>query len=161
MFLAAYARNLQQQNTEVLDGHPVAAAIMALMEDRAEWAGEPAALLRALEGVAEEQKINTRNKAWPGAAHVLTRRIKEVRPNLQEAGILLEERRNGRHRTWTLQRLESSVTSVTTVTQAGNPLRNNAHVEDAKGDASSDATNGLYPIASPHAQVASPSQFWS
>lgn len=157
-FLTAYARNLQQQNTEVLDGHPVAAAIMALMEDRLEWTGEPAALLRALEGVAEEQKINTRNKDWPGAAHVLTRRIKEVRPNLQEAGILLEERRSGRHRTWTLQRSKPSVTNVTTVTKADNPLRNNVLSDDAMGDASGDATESLYPIASPHTEVASPSE---
>lgn len=74
-FLNAYEGNRRTQNAEMLEGHPVAAAIMGLMVSRPEWQGEPAELLQALDEVAERERINTRAKGWPGAAHVLTRRI--------------------------------------------------------------------------------------
>ena len=58
-FLNAYEGNRRTQNAEVLEGHPVAAAIMGLMVSRPEWQGEPAELLQALDEVAERERINT------------------------------------------------------------------------------------------------------
>jgi len=90
-FLAAYAGNLRQQNQEVLESHPVAAAMMGLMEDRDTWEGEPSALLEALEGVANRKRIITKGHGWPGAPHILTRRLRDVKANLQEAGVFIDE----------------------------------------------------------------------
>ena len=58
-FLNAYEGNRRTQNAEVLEGYPVAAAIMGLMVRRPEWQGEPAELLQALDEVAERERINT------------------------------------------------------------------------------------------------------
>jgi len=86
-FMAAYEVNQAQQNAEVLEGEPVAAAICALMEGAPAWSGTAAELLEALTQAAEAQKINTQARNWPQAAHALTRRLNKVKPNLAAAGI--------------------------------------------------------------------------
>ncbi|NKB69826.1 MAG: hypothetical protein GKR89_22365 [Candidatus Latescibacteria bacterium] len=94
-FLRAYAANLTAQNNEVLESHPVAAAIVALMEEQSKWEGQPSELLNELERVAEAQKIDVKDRQWPKAANSLTRRIRGVRSNLQEAGICIRESKSG------------------------------------------------------------------
>lgn len=89
-FLTAYGANIRTQNEEAVQSNPVAAAILALTEDRDRWQGTASALLEKLEAVAEEQKISTKSKGWPKAAHVLTRRLREVKTNLADIGIELD-----------------------------------------------------------------------
>lgn len=86
-FLAAYEGNIQRQNNEVLESHPVAVAVMHFMSGRTVWEGEPSELHRQLEDEAEESRIDTRDKDWPKAANRLTRRLNEIKPNLLAAGI--------------------------------------------------------------------------
>ncbi len=86
-FIDAYDANIAVQNEEVLHSHPVASALAALMERRGEWEGTATQLLDELEKVAREQRISTDAKGWPGAPHVLARRLVEVQPNLAAAGI--------------------------------------------------------------------------
>jgi len=93
-FIDAYDANIAVQNEEVLHSHPVATALAALMERRGEWEGTATQLLDELEKVAREQRISTDAKGWPGAPHVLTRRLKEVQPNLAAAGIDVQCNRN-------------------------------------------------------------------
>lgn len=93
-FIDAYDANIAVQNEEVLHSHPVATAVAALMERRGEWEGTATKLLDELEKVAREQRISTDAKGWPGAPHVLTRRLKEVQPNLAAAGIDVQCNRN-------------------------------------------------------------------
>jgi len=92
-FLAAYWRNIGQVNERILQSHPVAAAVVALLNETPEWQGTPAQLLEALEQVAATEKINTRSKTWPKSANALTRRLKEVASNLADAGIEVEHLR--------------------------------------------------------------------
>lgn len=40
-----------------------------------------------LETVASDNKIDTFSNAWPKSASILSRRLREVQPNLEEAGI--------------------------------------------------------------------------
>jgi hypothetical protein len=90
-FIDAYQENTLQQNREVLDGQPVAAAVEELMHgDRTEWQGSPADLLEALGRVAESMHMDIRAKSWPKGPQILTRRLKEVQPNLAEVGIQVE-----------------------------------------------------------------------
>jgi GNAT superfamily N-acetyltransferase len=102
-FLAAYWRNIGQVNERILQSHPVAAAVVALLSETAEWQGTPAQLLEALEQVAEREKINVRAKTWPKSANALTRRLKEVASNLADADIEFEHLRVGHERTRTLK----------------------------------------------------------
>ncbi len=89
-FLDAYQRNIRQQNREVLDGQPVAAAVEAFMHERDRWEGSSSKLLETLEVVAEAERIDIRAKAWPKAPNILSRRLREVQPNLAEVGIGVE-----------------------------------------------------------------------
>lgn len=86
-FLEAYRANRRAADEEALGSHPVGAAVVAFMEEREEWKGQPSELLRKLEDVAEREKIDTGHKLWPGAPNWLARRLNEVEHNLTKAGI--------------------------------------------------------------------------
>jgi hypothetical protein len=75
---------------EAIEAHPVGIAIIKFMEDRTEWAGTTTELLAELENIATQLKIDTRDKLWAKAPNVLSRRIKEVKTNLREVGIIIE-----------------------------------------------------------------------
>ena len=94
-FLEAYAKNRGKSNEEAISAHPVASAVVALLATTPIWKGTVAALLTALERVAEEEKINTHVKVWPNAAHVLSKRLKEVQSNLKQKGITFDIRHAG------------------------------------------------------------------
>ena len=96
-FLDIYSANRATQNEEALTSHPIGAAVAAFMVDRDDWTGEPSELLRRLEGVAEKEMIDTKQKLWPKAGNWLRRRINEVESNLLQAGIRYESGQgNGR-----------------------------------------------------------------
>ncbi|MCL6449561.1 MAG: hypothetical protein K6U04_15740 [Armatimonadetes bacterium] len=88
-FLAAYWKNISIQNEAAISGHPVAAAVVAFMQEKGKWEGTAAELLASLEKAAEAERINIKSKTWPRAAHSLTRRLKEIRSNLLDVGIEL------------------------------------------------------------------------
>ncbi|ANC78593.1 hypothetical protein ABE65_018040 [Fictibacillus phosphorivorans] len=50
-------------------------------------------LLGELECVAFQEKINTSVKTFPKVAHILSRRLKEVKSNLEDVGITFDIRR--------------------------------------------------------------------
>ena len=112
-FLRAYEANITSRNDEVLLSHPIATAAVALMEDRDTWEGTPSDLLEDLDRKAKDEHLDVTGRHWPKAAHILTRRLNEVRPNLAAAGIRVGESRTGRRRMVTLERTPGSVTSVT------------------------------------------------
>jgi hypothetical protein len=116
-FLLAYEENVEKQNEEVLQGHPVAAAVMALMDRNGEWEGTPSELLRKLEEEAEAQKIDIRDKLWPKSPVWMTRRLNEVVTNLADVGVLVEDNRAAKNRKISLRRdMGDTVITVTTVT---------------------------------------------
>lgn len=94
-FLEAYKTNMERSNMEAIEAHPVAAAVIALLDNRHLWSGPIAELLETLELVAIREKINTRVKNWPKAAHVLSMRLKEVKSNLEKKGIRFDIRNQG------------------------------------------------------------------
>jgi hypothetical protein len=96
-FQRAYSANIEEQNAEVLVGHPVAAAVRILMKGASQWEGEPGQLLEKLEGVADEAKIDRKDRLWPKGSNWLTRRLKEVKPNLAAVGIQIDTGHSGRN----------------------------------------------------------------
>jgi hypothetical protein len=143
-FMTAFEGNAKARNEEALQASPVAAMVMELMDERSEWEGTPTELLAELETLAGEHRLSTKSSIWPKAAHVLSRRLNEVIPNLVAAGIGVVSRRDGRHRTVTIRkRKENSVTSVTSVADDGEALD-----FAAVGDGSSGESDEASPIAS-------------
>jgi len=113
----------------------VAVAVVKLMSETNEWAGQPAQLLETLMEVAGAEKIDIKAKAWPKAAHILTRRLKEVKPNLAAIGItVVTDDHIGEHRAIRLLH-DSSVSSV----KASEALE----IKDLDPDATVDATDGI------------------
>ena len=92
-----YATNIGVQTREAVEAHIVGAAVMALMGGVDSWKGTPEELLGALELAGEAAKLLTRSAAgkvmtrgWPGAPHILSRRLNEVRSNLHQLRLTVE-----------------------------------------------------------------------
>lgn len=95
LFLKAYRENMIRTNNEAIESHPVASAVCSLMEKQSVWHGTVADLLDTLERVAFSERINTRVRVWPKAAHILSTRLREVKSNLEKRGIQFDIRNGG------------------------------------------------------------------
>lgn len=86
-FLNAYLNNQSRANEEAVESNPVAAAVMKMMNTVNSWDGTVAKLLGELNRIAERESINTHSKLWAKEPNVLSRRLKEVKSNLELIGI--------------------------------------------------------------------------
>jgi hypothetical protein len=89
-FLNAYYKNIQLQVDVAIAANLVSNAIIKFMEDKNEWTGTATELLTGLQEAATELKINVNAKAWPKGANVLSGRLNEVKTNLREIGIIID-----------------------------------------------------------------------
>lgn len=109
-FLQAYLGNQDRANEEALSSHPVAAAVLAFMKSQNKWESSVSKLLKELEETAELEKINTRVRTWPKDSHVLSKRLKEVKSNLEEVGIYYDIRHAGVYKKITLEKVTNGIT---------------------------------------------------
>ena len=86
-FLQAYDANVARQNEAAVGASPVAQAVLSFMESRDSWQGTPSELLGHLEEAAQHLRIDTRDRGWPKNPNWLTRRLREVEPNLRALGL--------------------------------------------------------------------------
>ena len=133
-FAHAYEGNVVEQNAEVLDGHPVAAAVMALMDKQDRWEGRPADLLRGLLVLADAESIDVNARNWPKAANVLTRRLKEVKTNLQDAGIHINHLHSGNNTIAIRKEPKNTVQTVHTVHHQKNQQDSDGRFADDTDD---------------------------
>ena len=92
-FLDAYITNQIRANEEAVDSNPVAAAIRRLMIGRRLWEGSVSELLVVLIDVADREGIDICSRLWPRASNALSRRLNEIKSNLE----LLDIRFDIRH----------------------------------------------------------------
>lgn len=122
-FKKAYYQNIGKANEEAISSNPVTSAILIFMQDRDKWQGAAAHLLKVLKEIADKEEINTRSKSWPGAPHILIRRLKQVRSNLMDIGIRcnIDRDKSTNRSVVTFQRVRknSSGSSGSSETQAG------------------------------------------
>jgi hypothetical protein len=87
-FLKLYAKNAMLQHNEVIDSDPVAQSIMNLAKAEGSFEGTPTELhQRCKEYLPEEE---TRDRSWPKAVAVFSKRFNRVIHNLQELGLNVE-----------------------------------------------------------------------
>jgi hypothetical protein len=128
-FLEAYEANIDRANTEAIEAHPVASAVISLMErleakqQKRIWTGSVSELLDTLERIAVTERINTRHKLWPKGAQVLSKRLAEVKSNLAKRGIQFEIRHAGNFKEITIEKVEKAQLSVSE--QADTPFSEN------------------------------------
>jgi len=137
-FLDALTANSASQNDEALEASPVAQAVLALMVGRQEWAGTTAELLAALTPFAETLRVNVRGKQWPKDGGWLGRRVREVAPNLREAGIEVTDDRGGTVRRLILRHVSGNaviaVNAVTTPSGDDDGISDDAVTDDTIPD---------------------------
>jgi hypothetical protein len=102
-FIEAYLQNQTRANEEVLASNPVASAVIKKMQNNRTWSDSVSQLLKELELTAEKEHINTKVKLWPKEPNILTKRLKEIKSNLEEVGIFYGIRNVGTHKEITLE----------------------------------------------------------
>jgi hypothetical protein len=102
-FIEAYWRNIQTQTDQILDSSQIAMCLMSMMFEKLgeennglkeEWAGTASELLLQLQLIAEDLKIDIKNKYFPKHPNVLSRRLNEIIPTLKDAGLEVEFLKN-------------------------------------------------------------------
>lgn len=96
-FWSAYAGNRNETIENVIESDPVAAAVCAVMTERAEWTGTATDLLGALAEAAGERVA--KSKTWPVNARALSGRLRRAATFLRKVGIEIEHTKEGRART--------------------------------------------------------------
>jgi hypothetical protein len=89
LFMDAYYENIELQTEEILNTSLVASAILKFMEDRKGWNGSATELLQELDQVVGEKV--SKYRYWPKTASALSRRINEVKTNLQQVRVFIKE----------------------------------------------------------------------
>jgi len=103
IFLNEYTANRQIQNEEAIANDIVATLVVEFMRDRETWYGLYSDLYKKLEGMAEDYAINSKSKKFPENAIVLSKRLTNVKSNLEAVGITFvrdeSKSRTGQHLT--------------------------------------------------------------
>lgn len=87
-FLSAYHLNTTTQNDEAINADIVGNLIIKLMKQESLWEGTATQLLSKLEIVAKNNAIwVTQHKDFPKLANALTRKINNLKTNLEQIGI--------------------------------------------------------------------------
>ena len=102
-FINAYLNNQERANEEALNSNPVAAAVIEFMKEQNKWSWSVTELLNELDCVASLEHINTIVKTWPKDPSVLSRRLKEVKSNLEGIGIFFDIRHAGNFKEATIE----------------------------------------------------------
>ena len=97
-FLDAYRRNQEKGNDEAIESHPIAYAIVKFMDARTEWIGTATELLKKLVEIANDEEIDTKSYLWVKQPNQLSRKIREVKSNLEQRGLCIEIKNNGGNR---------------------------------------------------------------
>jgi hypothetical protein len=92
VFLDALAANARAQTTEALQASPIAQAVLAFLVGKSGWSGAPSELLKELNQIAGQAGVDQKSRLWPKDVRWVTRRLREVRPNLIASGWTVKHR---------------------------------------------------------------------
>lgn len=86
-FLREYAANYERQNTEAIESDPVATLTIDFMRNRDQWRGRVSELFVQLVDMAQEHGISKHAKSMPPRPNILSRRLNNLKSNLEAVGI--------------------------------------------------------------------------
>ncbi|MBZ9633391.1 hypothetical protein [Clostridium sp. FP1] len=90
VFLKAYLNNQKKANQEAVESNPIATALIKYMDEVKNFNGTVSSLLTVLNQVAEVEQIDTTSTLWAKEPNVLSRRLNEIKSNLELEGIYYE-----------------------------------------------------------------------
>lgn len=112
-FLAAYYHNIGRQNEEVLNESLVATATRIFMEDKECWEGTPSELLEQMTITAKTLNIDTdHEREWPKAANTLSKRLNELKTNLETAGLKVKRYEKDKKRMIVIEKILENIVSI-------------------------------------------------
>jgi hypothetical protein len=97
-FLSAIEENKDNASKRLLMAEPVAVAILTLMNDKPEWVGSVTALLTELRKVAIKHPDDINSRLLPSVANQLSRKVTDLKSNLQDSGIDIYRKNIGPHK---------------------------------------------------------------
>lgn len=86
-YVQTFFESISDRNKEVIESHVVSLCVLELIKYHGEWSGTATELLAELKTEAVGLKIDVNSKEWPKAANVLSRRLNELRTNMEEVGV--------------------------------------------------------------------------
>jgi hypothetical protein len=90
VFLKAYLNNQKKANQEAVESNPIATALIKYMDEAKSFNGTVSSLLTVLNQVAEAEQIDTTSNLWAKEPNVLSRKLNEIKSNLELEGIYYE-----------------------------------------------------------------------
>jgi hypothetical protein len=105
-FLVAYSNNQEAMNALALEASPVAATILAFVEEGSPWDGTASELLEEL-----ERQVGFRHRsenAWPKTPRALPNALRRLSKNLRAVGVGITFRREARRRVIRIEKLDTS-----------------------------------------------------
>lgn len=90
VFLKAYLNNQKKANQEAVESNPIATALIKYISETNGFSGTVSSLLTVLNQVAEAEQIDTTSNLWAKEPNVLSRRLNEIKSNLELEGIYYE-----------------------------------------------------------------------
>ncbi len=91
-FLTDWDSVVRTQHQAVVEGSPVALALLTFMDRREYWSGTASQLYDQLMSVVEGLKL-AHDRAWPRSAKGLGRRLGELQPVLKDLGLICDRDR--------------------------------------------------------------------
>lgn len=82
-FLEAYLNNQRKANQEAVDSSPIVTALIKYMNENKSFTGTVSQLLLCLNQIAEDEQIDITSKLWAKEPNVLSRRLNEMKSNLE------------------------------------------------------------------------------
>ncbi len=149
-FVTAYQGNRESANEVALEASVVARPLLDLLEAQGDWSGSSGELLKALE-VREGEQVR-KQSGWPKNPRSLSGHLTRLKPNLREAGWVLDQDRSSKKRSWSIQQAEPAPRPSSSASSEGqrDSMPSDAdwtdvgrHDADDAGDAS--AGNGWNP----------------
>lgn len=113
-FVEAYLENQNRANDETLNAHPVATAILKLMDNRNEYVGSVTSLLKEIEKIAQEEMLNTASRLWPKDAASLSKRLREIKSNLEQKSIFFGIKHIGQYKEITIHNMKVEASAGST-----------------------------------------------
>jgi len=118
-FINAYYNNIKHQNEEVLAESLIATVVRGYMDSiEGDWEGTPSELHAVLTKHAEEELgIDVaKEREWPKKANVMSRRLNELKTNLETEGLIVDRpRTSGKSRVIILRKVANNIVSTGTI----------------------------------------------
>jgi hypothetical protein len=95
--LTTYLNIGSEMADDVVEGDPVAAAVVLFAEEHGPWSGTPSALLKAL-------TPDPLPKGWPTQANTLSGCLRRAATSLRAVGVSVERSRTGGRRIWSISK---------------------------------------------------------